>query len=303
MLASEIAGFLAHLTIERGASGNTLAAYRRDLARYASFLESRGLTQLNQVAELDIRDFVAAVRTGADGGRPLATSSTSRTLAAIRGLHRFALGEGALGDDVAAQVKPPAIPKTLPHVLSIDEVSALLGAVVGEEPVALRDRALLELLYGTGARISEAVGLAADDIDAGTRSVTLRGKGSKVRVVPLGSYALEALESYQVRARPVLAAKGRGTSIFFLNTLGRPLSRQSAWAILRHTAAAAGITREISPHTLRHSFATHLLAGGADVRVVQELLGHASVTTTQIYTHVTIDSLRESYALAHPRAR
>ncbi|HZK05176.1 MAG TPA: site-specific tyrosine recombinase XerD [Actinomycetaceae bacterium] len=297
------ADYLAHLAIERGASSNTVAAYRRDLARYGEFLAARGLTRLGAVGEADVRECLLAARSGDDGGRPLAASSAGRMVASIRGLHKFALAEGSVDSDVAAAVTPPAARKSLPQVLSISQVEDLLGAVSGEEPGDLRDRALLELLYGTGARISEAVGLAADDIEAETRSVRLFGKGSKVRVVPIGSLAIEALDAYTVRARPAFAAKGRGTPVLFLNSLGRPLSRQSAWAILRKAAVKAGIEQEISPHTLRHSFATHLLQGGADVRVVQELLGHASVTTTQIYTHVTIDSLRETYAMAHPRAR
>nr|NLD40974.1 site-specific tyrosine recombinase XerD [Actinomycetales bacterium] len=297
------ADYLAHLGVERGAAPNTLAAYRRDLARYGEFLAARGKTVLGEVAEADVREFLVGLRTGDGVTRPLAASSVGRVLASVRGLHRFALLDGLVGEDVAAAVSPPAVQKSLPHVLSVGQMEDLLAATAGEEPVHLRDRALLEVLYGTGARISEAVGLAADDVDAETRSVRLFGKGSKMRVVPIGSFALEALEAYAVRARPVLAAKGRGNAVLFLNSLGRPLSRQSAWAILRRAAERARIEEEVSPHTLRHSFATHLLQGGADVRVVQELLGHASVTTTQIYTHVTIDSLRETYALAHPRAR
>lgn len=295
--------FLAHLRIERGASAHTVAAYTRDLERYRAFLDARGRTTLGAVTEDDVRDFLAAVRSGDDGGRPLAASSSARVLAAVRGLHRFALSEGAVPADVAASVTPPKARQALPHVLSVSQVEALLAAAGGEEPAQLRDRALLEVLYGTGARISEAVGLAADDIDAESGSVRLFGKGSKTRIVPIGSYALDALDAYAVRARPVFAAKGTGTSALFLNSLGRPLSRQSAWGILRKAAERARINDEISPHTLRHSFATHLLQGGADVRVVQELLGHSSVTTTQIYTHVSIDALRESYAMAHPRAR
>ncbi|MGM0385378.1 MAG: site-specific tyrosine recombinase XerD [Actinomycetota bacterium] len=295
--------YLAHLRIERGLAANTLQAYARDLARYEAHLVERGITDLALAAEADVTAFVRAVRTGADGGRPLASSSAGRLVACVRGLHRFALREGRVSEDVAAGVSPPAAPRPLPHALDHAQVAALLGSVpAGPEPVPLRDRALLELLYGTGTRISEAVNLAVDDVDLDGRSVTVLGKGSKVRVLPLGRFATEALESWMVRGRPVLAARGRGTPQVFLNTLGRPLSRQSAWAILQQAAARAGIDH-VSPHTLRHTFATHLLQGGADVRVVQELLGHASVTTTQIYTHVTIDALRESWAMSHPRAR
>ncbi len=296
--------FLAHLTIEKGSSPHTVAAYRRDLARYVTFLTSTGTESLANVTESDVADFLAAVRSGDVGGHPLAASAAGRTIIAVRSLHRFAHREGAIPSDVAAAVRPPNTRDAQPHALSIDDVGALLASVTGEEPAAMRDRALLEVLYGTGARISEAVGLALDDIDAEERTVRLFGKGSKTRLVPLGSYALDALAAYIVRGRPSLAAKGTGSPHVFLNSLGRPLSRQSAWGIIRGAAERAGLAgAEISPHTLRHSYATHLLAGGADVRVVHELLGHASVTTTQIYTHITIESLRETYALAHPRAR
>lgn len=295
--------YLDHLTVERGLSGHTLAAYRRDLARYRAFLRGRGRTELTEVTEADVRDFVVAARTGGDGRTALAASSTARLVAAVHGWHRFATLEGLTPADPAAPVKPPAKPRLLPEALSVEEVGALLDAAgLGEGAVPLRDRALLELLYATGARISEAVGLDVDDLDLEVGEVLLRGKGSKERVVPVGSFARDAVEAYLVRARPELAGHGRGTPAVFLNTLGRRLSRQSGWAVLRLAAERGGVTRHVSPHTLRHSFATHLLAGGADVRVVQELLGHASVTTTQIYTHVTPEALREVYAAAHPRA-
>jgi len=222
----------------------------------------------------------------------------------VRGLHRFAVREGLTDDDPTADVKPPRLPRRLPKALDVDQVERLLAAVGGDDPRGLRDRALLETLYGTGARISEAVGLAVDDLDGDV--VTLRGKGGRTRLVPLGGYARRAIDAYLVRGRPSLAAAGRGSPAVFLNHRGAPLSRQSAWAVLHRAAAAAGLPvdgdRAVSPHTLRHSFATHLLDGGADIRVVQELLGHASVTTTQIYTLVTVDRLREVYAGAHPRA-
>lgn len=254
--------------------------------------------------------FLEALRTGSDGGRPLAASSAARTVAAVRGFHRFLLDEGLAGSDPAARVRPPQVARRLPKALSIDEVSRLLDAAsAGDDAVGLRDRALLEVLYATGARISEAVGLVVDDLDADSGCLRLLGKGRKERVVPMGQYAWNALEAYLVQGRPELAARGRGVPQVFLNTLGRPLSRQSAWAVLQQAAERAGLIgtdcadeRRISPHTLRHSFATHLLAGGADVRVVQEMLGHASVTTTQIYTKVTVDHLREVYATSHPRA-
>ncbi|MFJ3404932.1 site-specific tyrosine recombinase XerD [Promicromonospora sp. NPDC090134] len=294
--------YLAHLSVERGLSANTVAAYRRDLVRYAAFLDAAG-RDLAEVTELDVTSFVEAVRQGADGGRPLSPSSTARALAAVRGWHKFAQAEGLAVEDPSADVRAPTQMRRLPHALSVDDVAGLLDAAgAGDGPLPLRDRALLELLYATGARISEIVGLDVDGV-GDSAAVRLLGKGSKERVVPVGSFARDALEAYLVRARPELAAAGRGTPALFLNTRGARMSRQTAWAALQAAAGRAGLTEHVSPHTLRHSFATHLLSGGADVRVVQELLGHASVTTTQIYTMVTPDALREVYAAAHPRAR
>ncbi|MGN7701345.1 site-specific tyrosine recombinase XerD [Cellulosimicrobium sp. 22601] len=297
--------YLAHLAVERGLSANTVAAYRRDLARYVAFLASRGNHAVREVEADDVAAYVTALRTGADGGASLSPSSTARSVAAVRGWHRFCAAEGLADADASADVRPPAQGKRLPKAISTDEVARILDAAgVGDGPGPLRDRALLELVYSTGARISEAVSLDVDDLDLGTGAVRLLGKGGKERVVPVGSFARRALDAYLVRGRAGLAAQGRGTPAVFLNTRGARLSRQSAWAVLRTAAERAGIDHpeRISPHTLRHSFATHLLAGGADVRVVQELLGHASVTTTQIYTLVTPDTLREVYAAAHPRA-
>nr|WP_297429595.1 site-specific tyrosine recombinase XerD [uncultured Actinotalea sp.] len=299
--------YLDHLGVERGLSANTLAAYRRDLTRYLAFLAARGRGAPAEVVEDDVRAFVLDLRTGRDGVGGLAASSTARVVAAVHGWHRFCALEDLSPDDPSRAVRPPAQPRRLPQALSTGDVERLLeAAALGDGPVPLRDRALLELLYSTGARISEVVGLDVDDLhlDAGGSWVRLLGKGGKERVVPVGSFAREAVEAYVVRSRPALAAAGRGGPALFLNTRGARLSRQSAWAVLRLAARRAGIPRadDVSPHTLRHSFATHLLAGGADVRVVQELLGHASVTTTQIYTHVSVDTLREVYAAAHPRA-
>ena len=298
-----ISAYLDHLAVERGLAANTLSSYRRDLARYVDLLEARGITTIEAVTEADVSTFLGALRSGQDGGAALRASSAARAVVAVRGLHRFALREGMVAVDVAAGVKPPPPPRRLPKAITVDEVEALLAAAgFDETPRALRDRALLELLYGTGARISEAVGLAVDDVDMVAGMVVLRGKGDKDRVVPVGTFARQAVEAYLVRGRPALAAAGKGTSALFLNARGGRLSRQSAWSVLRAAAERAGITADVSPHTLRHSFATHLLDGGADVRVVQELLGHASVTTTQVYTLVTVDRLREVYAAAHPRA-
>ncbi len=296
-----ISAYLDHLAVERGAARNTLSAYRRDLGRYAHFLADRGLGDLIEVTEADVVDFAGGLREGDDDYPPLAQSSLARTLIAVRGLHKFSLAEGSVAVNVAAAVKPPAPGRRLPKALGVSDVVAILEAVGGDDPRALRDRALLEVLYSTGARISEAVGLDVDDVDTVDRSVLLRGKGGKQRLVPIGRPALAALEAYLVRGRPALIA--RGTAAVFLNVRGGRLSRQSAWQVLRTAAERAGVTATVSPHTLRHSFATHLLDGGADVRVVQELLGHASVTTTQIYTMVTANTLREVWATSHPRAR
>ena len=298
--ADVVEAFLHHLAVERGSATNTLAAYRADLARYLDHLRARDLDDLAAVRETDVAAFVPALRSPPLN---LAASSAARALAAVRGLHRFALRDDLVPVDVARDVAPPALPAKLPRALSVDQVEQLLAGCIGDGPGALRDRALLELLYSTGARISEAIGVDLDDLDADARTVLLRGKGGKQRVVPVGRPALVAVDAYLVRARPALAARGRGNPALLLNARGSRLSRQSAWHVLRAAADASGLTAEVSPHTLRHCFATHLLAGGADVRVVQELLGHASVSTTQVYTHVTVDTLREVYATAHPRAR
>lgn len=301
MTGRSVQGYLTHLAVERGLAEHTISAYRRDLERYQAYLAANGRYTLSAVTQDDVAQYLGALRTGADGGAALAASSAARALAAVRGLHGFALAEGEVDLDVAAEVVPPKAAERLPHALSIADVTALIEATGGETPVELRDRALLELLYGTGARISEAVSLDVDDVE--DAAITVTGKGNKMRIVPVGQYARDAIDAYLVRARPALSAGGRGTSKLFLNTRGGPLSRQSAYGIVTRAAERAQLQVSISPHTLRHSYATHLLQGGADVRVVQELLGHSSVTTTQIYTHVTIDALRESYALAHPRAR
>ena len=299
--------YLDHLAVERGLAANTLSSYRRDLRRYLAHLAGRDIDAPDAVGEADVSAFLVALREGDDEHPPLAANSAARAVVAVRGFHRFLLREGLVTVDAARGVRPPSPPKRLPKAISVQEVEALLAAAGADEtPRALRDRALLELLYGCGARISEAVGLDVDDLDvdpAGSGTVRLLGKGSKERVVPVGSYAREAAAAYLVRGRPALVAAGSGSPALFLNARGGRLSRQSAWTVLRAAAERAGLRRQISPHTLRHSFATHLLDGGADVRVVQELLGHASVTTTQVYTLVTVDNLREVFATAHPRAR
>jgi integrase/recombinase XerD len=308
-LDDQLQGYLNHLTIERGVAANTLSSYRRDLRRYLAHLAARGIHDIDEVAEEDVSDFLVSLRLGDEdqGTAPLSAVSAARTLIAVRGFHRFADAEGLASLDVARAVKPPTPTRRLPKSIGLDEVVALLEGAGGDSdtdgPLTLRNRALLEVLYSTGARISEAVGLDVDDVDTHSRSVLLRGKGGKQRLVPIGRPAVSALDAYFVRGRPDLARRGKGTPAIFLNARGSRLSRQSAWQVLQDAAERAGISASVSPHTLRHSFATHLLEGGADVRVVQELLGHASVTTTQIYTLVTVSALREVWAGAHPRAR
>jgi integrase/recombinase XerD len=312
-----ITDYLQHMGVERGLAANTLAAYRRDLARYASYLARSGRRRPADVTRHDVTGFVQALSDGSDGGSSLGVRSAARTVVAVRGLHKFWALEGITPTDPASDVHPPMPGKRLPKAISVGEVTRILEAVGTDTATGLRDRALLEFLYSTGARISEAVGLDVDDISLhasslqtsrgagdseGPAIVRLFGKGSKERLVPLGSFGARALDAYLVRGRPLLAAKGKGTPALFLNARGGRISRQSAWTILKSAAEKANITKDVSPHTLRHSFATHLLEGGADVRVVQELLGHASVTTTQVYTQVTADTLREIYAAAHPRA-
>src|SRR5690606_27088741 len=307
-LGAAVRTYLGHLAVERGLAANTLSSYRRDLRRYVRAQEARGRTDIADITEDDVRAYLVSLREGDGDHAPLSAGSAARALAAVRGLHRFALREGLAPGDPACDVKPPTPPRRLPKAISLEEVERLLAAAGapsggdGGTARGLRDRALLELLYGSGARISEAGGLDVDDADLREGSARVAGKGGKARVVPIGDYAREAVDAYLVRARPELAGAGRGGPALFLNARGGRLSRQGAWMVLRAAADRAQLS-EVSPHTLRHSFATHLLDGGADVRVVQELLGHASVTTTQVYTLVTVQLLREVYATSHPRAR
>ena len=297
--------------MERGLAASTVESYRRDLRRYASVLARRGKTRLGEITPADVADFLASLREGDAEHAALAVSSAARAVIAVRGLHAFAVAQGLAGTDPAREVQPPAPPRRLPKAITIEDVERLLDAAgpgpddLSAEPRLLRDRALLEFLYGTGARISEATGLDIDELQLGADPVVrLIGKGGKHRVVPVGRYAVRALEAYLVRARPGLAKASRRASAspaVFLNARGGRLTRQGAWGVLHAAAARAGLP-DVSPHTLRHSFATHMLDGGADIRVVQELLGHASVTTTQVYTLITVDRLREVYATSHPRA-
>jgi integrase/recombinase XerD len=309
-LTRAVRTYLDHLSVERGLADNTLKSYRRDLRRYLEYLRGLGVESLDDVTEATVAGFLMRLREGGSDHPPLSASSAARTVVAVRGFHKFAVRDGLATVDPAGGVKPPAPAKRLPKALPLSEIEAILEAAgAAGTTLALRDRALLEVLYGTGARISEAVGLDVDDLDLADGTVLLRGKGSKERLVPVGSFAREAVSAYLVRGRPELATSTGSTrtssngGALFLNARGGRLSRQSAWSVLVKAADRAGVTADVSPHTMRHSFATHLLDGGADVRVVQELLGHASVTTTQVYTLVTVDNLREVFATAHPRAR
>ena len=288
--------FLAHLGVEKGLSKNTLSAYKRDISRF--ILEN---PDPREVTPVSLEDHVANLRK-----KGLQESSISRAVVAIRNYLDFASKEGEFFNPIK-DFKPPRIPKRLPKALSIEEVTSLIdSSLIEGELITLRDRALLELLYATGGRVSEIVNLSMADVaklDGGEiTSIRLFGKGNKFRVVPVGKFAQTALDQYLVRLRPTLLKEKRNDAVF-LNSRGGKLSRQSAWTIVQDSSRRAGLKTEISPHSLRHSFATHLLDGGADIRTVQELLGHSSVTTTQIYTLVTIDKLRESYSQAHPRAK
>ncbi len=292
--------FLRHVSIERGLSDNTVNAYRRDLGAYLAALSGRGILTPEGIGGEDVAAFAHALRTRPEG--PLAPSSLARMLSTVRGFHRFLVDESLVQVDVAAETKPPKLALRLPKAISIEQMESVLAAVGGDDLQSLRDRALLELLYATGARVSEAVALNVDDLVDGD-IVRLFGKGGKQRIVPVGSFARAAIDAYLVRARPAFSMRGTATPALFLGARGQRVSRQNAWLIIRAAAERAHLGIEISPHTFRHSFATHLLAGGADVRVVQELLGHSSVATTQIYTMVTADTLRDMYTTAHPRAR
>jgi integrase/recombinase XerD len=292
--------YLDHLRVERGLSPHSLAAYRRDLALYGGYLDAVGLAGPAEAMAEDLAAFVGWVREHRTAeGRPFAAATVARTLVSVRGLHRFLVREGLAALDPSTQVTGPRLSRSLPKALPLEAVERLLAAPLGEEPAALRDRAMLEVLYGAGLRISELVDLDVDDLDLEGGSVRALGKGGKERVVPLGRPARRAVEAWLVRGRAALKPEGPA---LFVNARGRRLTRQGAWKVVRRYGEAAGLGGSVSPHTLRHSFATHLLDGGADVRVVQELLGHANVNTTQIYTAVSRARLRAVYERAHPRA-
>jgi integrase/recombinase XerD len=303
-LADHVARFLEHLTVERGVAPNTVAAYRRDLRLYLAFLARKRRKVLADITEADLDGFVASLRDHEYAeGRRYSPATVARVLAAVRGFHRYLTRTGASAADPSEAVGSVKIPRSLPKALSIEEVEALIAAVPAEGAVGARDRAIVELLYAAGLRITELTSLDVDDVDLRDQTVRCIGKGSKERIVPIGRAAVEALKAYLTRVRPNLATR-KGEHALFLNQRGRRLTRQGCWKLLKHYAEdRAHLKRHISPHTLRHSFATHLLDGGADIRVVQELLGHASVATTQVYTLVSQESLRAVYDAAHPRAK
>ncbi|GJD13515.1 tyrosine recombinase XerD [Bifidobacterium adolescentis] len=307
--------FLAYIDVERGLAKATVRAYDSDLRKYNGWLATQGIQDLNAVTTQDVERYIAFLDDSGESAR-----SKARRLASIHAFHRFALNEHVVSNDVAAQVKAPKGATTLPDALTVDEVASLLDAIpvsqnrpqsegmadMPDDPAMLRDKALLEFMYATGARVSEACGANLDDVDLESNVARLMGKGSKQRLVPVGSYACEAIARYLKNGRPQLESKAKGPTerrALFLNKRGKRLSRQSVWEIIRAAGERAHIDKPLHPHTLRHSFATHLIQGGADVRTVQELLGHASVTTTQIYTHVSPENLIETYLTSHPRAR
>lgn len=307
-IADAIAGYLDHVSVERGLARNTVAAYGRDLARYQRWLEARSIEGLEAIGPTDVADFSASLRQPGSGERELSASSAARVVVAVRSFHRFAGLENWTTGDPAADIAPPQIPRRLPKALAYSSIERLIEAA-GDPASAIgsRDRALVELLYGTGTRISEVVGLDVDDLDLDAATVLVTGKGGKQRLLPIGGAAHGAIQDYLTRGRPALAqaatGKRRPGAALFLGVKGSRMGRQAAWEVVRRSAEAAGLGGQVGPHTLRHSYATHLMEGGADVRVVQELLGHSSVTTTQIYTLVTADALREVYASSHPRAQ
>lgn len=298
-LADSATEFLNYMAVERGASDNTLAAYRRVLRDYIAFLAGRGTLEPGAVGSEDVRAFVSHLSSAE--GRGLGPRSQAQAASALRVFHRFLVVEGCAATDPTTTLASPKTPMRLPRALSRDQVEALLAAPVGGGPLAVRDRFILEMLYATGMRISELVGLDLGDLDAVERMVTVHGKGDKWRLIPYGSAAEAAASAYLLQARPELSRGGR-TAALVLNARGGRLTRQGCWKAVKKNAAIAGIEDIVTPHGLRHTFATHLLEGGASLLVVQELLGHASVATTQIYTEVTRDHLKSVYARAHPRS-
>lgn len=304
MASDHLVDFFNYLSIEKGLSKNTISSYQRDLQKYFEYL-SINSQDFASIQTEDLNQYVAWLR-GKASANKLGESSIARNVIAIRNYYKYLSKEHG-NKDIASNFHPPKIPKRLPKALSIDQITKILS-IAGEDLISVRDRALLEILYSTGARVTEVINLDISDIsstkneDQEFTTIKLKGKGGKERVVPLGSYGLSAINDYLTRSRPTLV-KVSTQKALFLNQRGGRFTRQSAWNVVAARSARAGLKGEVTPHSLRHSFATHLLDGGADIRVVQELLGHSSVTTTQIYTLITIDRLRESYSSAHPRSK
>lgn len=303
VLQQQVDEYLSYCAVERNLSSNTVISYRRDLALYVESLQAAQVEELARITPEHVAAFLRSQSIGSPERPALKPSSVARIAASIRGLHRFALRERWVRVDVAKEQRTPIATRRLPKALSIEEVVALIESADTATPFGLRARALADLLYSTGARVSEALALDIDDLAADERVVVVRGKGDKQRLVPIGSMARESVDAYVTRGRPILLANGTGTPALFVNDRGQRLTRQSAAADLVELKRRAHIASHVSPHVLRHSFATHLLGGGADIRVVQELLGHVSVATTQIYTKVSVEQLREVYLQSHPRAR
>jgi integrase/recombinase XerD len=299
-IEGEILDFLAYLELERGLSRNTLEAYRSDLLQFGEFLGRRGLS-LAETQHGDIAAFLSELAAGGAERPPVAAATVARKVAALRSFYRHLRREGMLEHDPTAELRGPRKTRTLPRVLSRDEVARLLSEPRGAAPRALRDRALLEVMYACGLRASEAIGLELADVDLEEGVLCARGKGSKERLVPIGSQAVAALRAYCRSGRPALLGVGSETRLF-VNRRGTRLTRQGLYKIVQGHARRVGLEEKMSPHTLRHTFATHLLAGGCDLRSLQEMLGHADLATTQVYTHLSADRLKDAYFSAHPRA-
>jgi integrase/recombinase XerD len=296
-----VSEYLGYLSVERGASQNTISAYRRDLNEYVTFLRDRGITSPDAVTRDDVTAYIGGLRE-----RGLAPSTVERRVAALKGFHKFLVRESITENHPTARLPLPKVPERLPEVVSIDDIDRLLGQPFPDGPVGLRDRALLETLYGCGLRVSELTGLDASDMDLNEGFIRVVGKGDKERIVPVAGMAIHAIEAYLAHGRPYLRTKrslgGADGSAVFLNARGGRLSRRGVFGIVRTYGARVGL-EGLHPHTLRHSFATHLLEGGADLRALQEMLGHADISTTQVYTHVDRRHVREEYLTTHPRAR
>ena len=295
-MKEDLRSYFHYLELEKNVSPNTISAYNIDLKRYMSYLQSRGIDSLEQIGENEISDFLFKLR---EYG--LSPRSVARILSSIKMFHKFLIGDGITKKNPAENVEPPKLPKELPDVLNQDEVFKILDTPKTSEPLGLRNKAILETLYATGMRVSELLTLSQSDVFREEGIVKVFGKGSKERYIPIGKSALRWIEKYVKEVRPVIARKGEGKDILFLNAHGRPMTRMAIWNIVRTSTEQAGIKKDVHPHTFRHSFATHLLEGGADLRAVQEMLGHADINTTEIYTHIDREYLKEVHRTFHPR--